>query len=167
MRADGDLQAAADRTAADYLAALRVLHQSSSRSSDCGEDHDRWMPPVVKTSSITEQGLDNLWNSILDYQNHLLETGDWHRHRQQQAKYWMWKQFSRMIQMKIRDRHDHKHNNKNSHKHKQGIYTIPRMEVWRRSDMGFLIYRRMCNRLMYALRVHTSRVCTMHKRTRV
>lgn len=100
---DGDLQAAADRTAADYLAALRVLHQSSSRSSDCGEDHDRWMPPVVKTSSITEQGLDNLWNSILDYQNHLLETGDWHRHRQQQAKYWMWKQFSRMIQMKIRE----------------------------------------------------------------
>ena len=94
---DGDLKAAADRTAADYKGALRVLYQSNSHS--CHED--RWMPPVVKTSSVNEEGLDNLWKNILSYQNHLLETGEWEKQRQKQAKYWMWKQFSRMIQVKI------------------------------------------------------------------
>jgi len=104
---DGDLQAAADRTAADYKGALRVLHQSSSNSygnnsSNCVDrNKGRWMPPVVKTSSITERGLDDLWKAILQYQKHLLETGEWHDHRQKQAKYWMWKQFSRMMQVKM------------------------------------------------------------------
>ncbi len=95
---DGDLKAAADRTAADYKGALRVLYQSNSHS--CHED--RWMPPVVKTSSVNEEGLDKLWKNILSYQNHLLETGEWEKQRQKQAKYWMWKQFSRMIQVKIK-----------------------------------------------------------------
>jgi len=104
---DGDLQAAADRTAADYKGALRVLHQSNSNSygnssRNCVDwNKNRWMPPVVKTSSITERGLDDLWKTILQYQKHLLETGEWHDHRQQQAKYWMWKQFSRMMQVKM------------------------------------------------------------------
>lgn len=93
---DGDLKAAAERTAADYKGALRVLHQGDSCHTD------RWMPPVVKTSSINEEGLDNLWKGILSYQSHLLETGEWEHQRQKQAKYWMWKQFSRMIQVKIR-----------------------------------------------------------------
>ena len=99
---DGDLRAAVDRTAADYKGALRVLHQSSSSNNNCGDKGGRWMPPVVKTSSVKEHGLDDLWKTILDYQNHLLETGKWHIQRQEQAKYWMWQQFSRMIQVKIR-----------------------------------------------------------------
>jgi len=104
---DGDLQAASDRTAADYKGALRVLHQSNSHrysdsSSNCiTSNKNRWMTPVVKTSSITERGLDDLWKTILQYQKHLLETGEWHNRRQKQAKYWMWKQFSRMIKIKM------------------------------------------------------------------
>jgi LAO/AO transport system kinase len=111
---DGDLQAAADRTAADYKGAIRVLHQSNSNNSfgnssstnnSClgSSNNTRWMPPVIKTSSVTELGLDDLWKTILEYQNHLLETGEWHDQRQKQAKYWMWKQFGRMIQIKMRE----------------------------------------------------------------
>jgi LAO/AO transport system kinase len=110
-KTDGDLQAAADRTAADYKGAIRVLHQSSSNhsfgnnSDSCLESKNdtRWMPPVVKTSSVTELGLEDLWKTILQYQKHLLETGEWHDQRQKQAKYWMWKQFGRMIQVKMRE----------------------------------------------------------------
>jgi LAO/AO transport system kinase len=61
------------------------------------------MPPVVKTSSLKEHGLDDLWKAILKYQKYLSETGEWHDQRQKQAKYWMWKQFGRMIQVKMRE----------------------------------------------------------------
>ena len=93
---DGDLEAAADRTAADYRSALRVLYHSN-------DNKKRWIPPVVKTSSITQCGLDDLWQSILKYEQHLLKTGDWHIQRQKQAKYWMWKHFSCQIQNKLRE----------------------------------------------------------------
>ena len=93
---DGDLEVAADRTAADYKNALRVLYQSNDKKH-------RWIPPIVKTSSMKKCGLDDLWTSILQYEQHLLATGEWHIQRQNQAKYWMWKHFSSLIQERIRE----------------------------------------------------------------
>lgn len=120
---DGDLQAAADRTAADYKGALRVLQQSNSNT--CGSSNEnRWMPVVVKTSSIEERGLDELWKIILQCQQHLLETGQFHNQRQKQAKYWMWKQFSRMVQVKMReDPRLREQANHLEHKMLQGLLT--------------------------------------------
>jgi len=99
-KTDGDLEAAANQTAADYKGALRVLHQSHTST---GSNDDKWMPPVVSTSSVTERGLDDLWQTILRYQQHLLQTGNWEDQRRKQAKYWMWKQFSRMMQAKMQE----------------------------------------------------------------
>eukprot|EP00535_Pseudo-nitzschia_heimii_P011356 CAMPEP_0197194998 /NCGR_PEP_ID=MMETSP1423-20130617/30272_1 /TAXON_ID=476441 /ORGANISM="Pseudo-nitzschia heimii, Strain UNC1101" /LENGTH=334 /DNA_ID=CAMNT_0042648525 /DNA_START=588 /DNA_END=1592 /DNA_ORIENTATION=- len=92
---DGDLEVAADRTAADYRTAIRVLNQSNDKKNI-------WIPPIVKTSCIKQCGLDDLWKSILQYEQHLLATGDWHIQRQKQAKYWMWKQFSHLTQERMR-----------------------------------------------------------------
>lgn len=105
-KTDGALEGAARQTAADYQSALRVLHQSSSSSiSSTCDDGQRgmWMPPVVKTSSVTELGLDNLWHAILRYQDHLVQSREWEEQRRRQAKYWMWKQFSRSMQMKMQE----------------------------------------------------------------
>jgi LAO/AO transport system kinase len=99
-KADGDLEPAANRTASDYSGALRVLQMSTSSRRREGQD-DVWVPPVLLTSSVTKRGLDDLWNAILDYQDYLLKTGKWEKHRHSQAKYWMWKQFTRMMQMKM------------------------------------------------------------------
>eukprot|EP00536_Pseudo-nitzschia_multiseries_P012547 jgi/Psemu1/208984/e_gw1.485.73.1 len=105
-KTDGNLEAAANQTAADYRGALRVLHQShcsSGSSSSSGSGNDAWMPPVVRTSSVTERGLDELWEAVLRYQEHLLTTGKWEVRRRKQAKYWMWKQFGRMMQVRMRE----------------------------------------------------------------
>jgi LAO/AO transport system kinase len=102
-KADGDLEPAANRTASDYSGALRVLQQISG-SIRAGDDKDKkivWKPPVLLTSSITLRGLDDLWKAILDYRTYLLESGTWEKKRHRQAKYWMWRQFTRMMQVEM------------------------------------------------------------------
>ena len=95
-KADGNLLAAAKATAADYQGAVRVLQQSSSSSDDSS-----WKPRVLLTSSVTKDGLDKLWQSIQDYRDFLQTPGKWEQKRKQQAKYWMWKQFTRMMQHRM------------------------------------------------------------------
>jgi LAO/AO transport system kinase len=95
-KADGNLLEAAKSTAADYRGALSVLQQNGSNSENI------WKPPVLMTSSATKVGLDDLWNAIQDYKNFLIETERWEPLRQQQAKYWMWKQFTRLMQDRMK-----------------------------------------------------------------
>ncbi|KAL3933769.1 MAG: hypothetical protein SGARI_003633, partial [Bacillariaceae sp.] len=101
-KADGDLEAAANRTASDYSGALRVLQQISSHVAQGSEDSKKlWKPPVLLTSAVTLRGLDELWGAIQDYKNFLLETDTLTKKRHRQAKYWMWKQFTRMMQARM------------------------------------------------------------------
>jgi LAO/AO transport system kinase len=90
-KADGNLLAAAKSTASDYRGALQILQQSSAKGF-------AWQPPVLLTSSVTKEGLDELWKSIQDYREHMKTTGEWEARRKTQAQYWMWKQFTRMMQ---------------------------------------------------------------------
>jgi LAO/AO transport system kinase len=98
-KADGDLEPAANRTKSDYSGALRVLQHASS---SCEDKENVWVPPVLLTSSVSKRGLDDLWKEILRYQDYLKETGKWEKQRQRQAKYWMWKQFTRMMQIRMK-----------------------------------------------------------------
>ena len=105
-KADGDLEAAANRTASDYSGALRVLQQITSNVHNSCHDEEGskkriWKPPVLLTSAVTHRGLDDLWNAILEYQQFLLTTDKWKSKRHGQAKYWMWKQFTRMMQVRM------------------------------------------------------------------
>jgi LAO/AO transport system kinase len=98
-KADGDLEPAANRTASDYSGALRVLQQISTNTGSPTKKY--WKPPVLLTSSVTLRGLDDLWKAITEYQKFLLESHKWQDKRHQQAKYWMWKQFTRMMQVQM------------------------------------------------------------------
>jgi LAO/AO transport system kinase len=101
-KADGDLEAAANRTASDYSGALRVLQQISTNvGHDTNDNKTVWKPPVLLTSSVTLRGLDDLWEAIQNYKEFLLTTNRWSAKRQRQAKYWMWKQFTRMMQARM------------------------------------------------------------------
>jgi LAO/AO transport system kinase len=94
-KADGNLLPAAEATAGDYRGAISVLQQSSSSRDSV------WQPPVLLTSAVTKEGLEELWKTIQDYREHLETTGEWEERRRKQAKYWMWKQFTRMMQERM------------------------------------------------------------------
>jgi LAO/AO transport system kinase len=107
-KADGDLEPAAKRTATDYSGALRVLQQSNSSSTtgsgkNKGGNDGPWIPPVILTSSVTRRGLDELWKAIEKYRDYLVHNGIFDERRQKQSKYWMWKQFTRMMQARMED----------------------------------------------------------------
>jgi LAO/AO transport system kinase len=51
---DGDLAAAAGRTAAEYAAALHMLRPESAA----------WHPPVLKVSALNRTGMDKVWAAI-------------------------------------------------------------------------------------------------------
>ncbi len=97
-KADGSLLETAKSTAADYKGAISVLQQSNSGG---GDKASIWKPRVLLTSSKTKDGLDKLWETIQEYREHLQKSGRWETKRQKQAKYWMWKQFTRMMQHRM------------------------------------------------------------------
>eukprot|EP00980_Cylindrotheca_fusiformis_P024203 scaffold11634_cov109-Cylindrotheca_fusiformis.AAC.6 len=95
-KADGNLLDAAKSTASDYKGALSVLQQSGSNAENV------WKPPVLMTSSATNDGLDELWKAIQDYKAFLVENQRWDKLHQKQSKYWMWKQFTRLMQERMK-----------------------------------------------------------------
>ena len=99
-KADGNLLEAAKRTASDYKGAIQVLQMSSSNMEKV------WKPRVLLTSSAQKEGFDELWQAIQDYREHLKTTGKWEVRRQKQKSYWMWKQFTRMMQDRILENPD-------------------------------------------------------------
>jgi LAO/AO transport system kinase len=99
-KADGNLLETAKATAGDYRGAMSVLQSSNSSGGD-GEESIVWKPRILLTSSVTKDGLDTLWQSIKDYKEHLKKSGVWQKKRTKQAKYWMWKQFTRMMQHRM------------------------------------------------------------------
>ena len=79
-KADGDLAAAARRAQADYQAALGLLRPASPR----------WRPRVLACSSVTGEGVGEVWQAIGDYRAALAPAGEIARRRAAQARAWMW-----------------------------------------------------------------------------
>ena len=96
-KADGSLEEAAMRTATDYQSAINVLHQINAR----GRMNKVWKPQVLLTSSTTRKGLDTLWDTILQFRDHSVASGDLARKTTKQKEYWMWRQFTRMMQHRL------------------------------------------------------------------
>jgi len=71
-KADGDLAAAANRTAADHRHAVHLLHAEP--------------PPVVTCSSLTGEGIGDAWAAIEQVHAGL----DLATHRSGQARSWLW-----------------------------------------------------------------------------
>ncbi len=92
-KADGDLQRAADRSAADYRGALGFLQP---RRPD-------WKVPVETCSAIEGTGIAEIWLSIERYRETMIANGEFDRTRAAQAKAWLWSEVSETLLEALRD----------------------------------------------------------------
>ena len=79
-KADGDNLARARTAAAEYQAALHILTPRS----------EHWFPPVVTYSALTEDGIAQLWQKVLDHRTAMAASGDFAGRRRTQQVKWMW-----------------------------------------------------------------------------
>jgi len=79
-KADGDLQALAGQSAADYRSALRLLHPRSAN----------WKVEVRTCSAKDNIGIAEAWQIALQHQEILKSTGQFSQRRADQARAWMW-----------------------------------------------------------------------------
>jgi len=79
-KADGDLQAVAQRSAAEYRNALRLLHP---RLAD-------WKVAVRTCSARNGVGIAEAWETALHYRDTLESSGQFSARRSAQARAWMW-----------------------------------------------------------------------------
>lgn len=78
-KADGDNKPKARRARAEYAAALHLFPPSP----------DGWTPRVLTCSAVTAEGLDAIWQAVLDHRT-LLESNGWfEQRRREQALAWM------------------------------------------------------------------------------
>lgn len=89
-KADTTLLPAARSTAADYRGATQFIRPRVPG----------WKTPVVLASAHTGDGVEKVWNKILEFRTLLLETGGLEEKRQGQSRYWMWKHLKNLIVQK-------------------------------------------------------------------
>ena len=74
-KADGDLLPAAQRAVADHASALRLMRPR----------FQAWQPQVMKLSTLTGDGVPELWSLVEDAIGKLRDSGEFTRQRQTQA----------------------------------------------------------------------------------
>ncbi|MBQ0711962.1 MAG: methylmalonyl Co-A mutase-associated GTPase MeaB [Porticoccus sp.] len=79
-KSDGDQQAAANRTVADYGMALHFLHPRSRH----------WQAKVQALSALNNQGVDEVWQSVEEFREALGNAGEIDSRRAAQSRAWMW-----------------------------------------------------------------------------
>jgi LAO/AO transport system kinase len=76
-----DLDAtAAERACMQMRSALALLHPASQH----------WKPPVLQASALTGQGIDRVWQVLLNYRETMTASGELPARRRRQALDWMW-----------------------------------------------------------------------------
>jgi LAO/AO transport system kinase len=79
-KADGDNLPRAKAAAAEYGAALHILTSASPN----------WSPPVITCSALKRNGIEQLWEHILDHRDRLTLSGEIKARRGEQQVKWMW-----------------------------------------------------------------------------
>jgi len=79
-KADGPHERDAKRAARELAGALRLL----------GPPESGWRTPVTTCSSVTGDGLDEVWKLVTDHQKFLRDSGFLARRRSDQQVAWMW-----------------------------------------------------------------------------
>jgi LAO/AO transport system kinase len=79
-KSDGDNRPRAIAAAGEYRAALHILQPASPL----------WSPPVVLISGLANEGLDKLWENIVEHRRRLEAAGEFARKRGSQQVRWMW-----------------------------------------------------------------------------
>ena len=91
-KADGDNIKHANRTAADYRGAMKILTPRSNH----------WFPPVLTYSGLTGAGVPELWQKILDHRTAMNASGEFAARRSQQQVKWMWSMFEDRVMARLR-----------------------------------------------------------------
>ena len=78
-KADGDNIARATRAAADYQNALHILTPATPE----------WQPPVLTVSGLSNTGLGQLWEAIVEHRRRLTAAGIFQARRSDQSVRWM------------------------------------------------------------------------------
>ena len=79
-KCDGDNVPRAQRAAAEYRAALRLFRHASPN----------WDPPVLTVSALEARGMDEVWQTVLDYREKLGASGELAQRRREQQQAWFW-----------------------------------------------------------------------------
>jgi LAO/AO transport system kinase len=91
-KADGELEAAAGRAAAEYASALNLLRPATPD----------WRPPVLTCSALTGQGIAEVWQTVGRFRRVQGEQGAFEAKRARQAKAWMWNEVSESLLAALR-----------------------------------------------------------------
>ncbi|KAL5012934.1 hypothetical protein ScPMuIL_011485 [Solemya velum] len=79
-KSDGDLIPAARRIQMEYISALKFVRKRSRV----------WRPQVTRISSVTKEGLEEMWKMMIEYRELVTESGEIFHKREHQYKVWMW-----------------------------------------------------------------------------
>jgi LAO/AO transport system kinase len=79
-KADGDLEKAAGRSAAEYANALHVLTPASAH----------WTPAVMTCSALENRGIGEVWQQVNRFIETMRTAGAFAMRRERQARGWMW-----------------------------------------------------------------------------
>ncbi|MCO5129892.1 MAG: methylmalonyl Co-A mutase-associated GTPase MeaB [Xanthobacteraceae bacterium] len=91
-KADGDNIKRANRTAADYRGALKILTPRSKH----------WFPPVLTYSGLTGDGVPELWQKIVAHRTAMTASGEFAARRSEQQVKWMWSMFEDRMKARLR-----------------------------------------------------------------
>jgi LAO/AO transport system kinase len=81
-KADGELAAIANRSAADYRGALGFLHPR----------HPDWSVPVETCSALEQTGVAEIWDIVERYRSTMIANGELGKTRAAQAITWLWQE---------------------------------------------------------------------------
>nr|XP_020447526.1 methylmalonic aciduria type A protein, mitochondrial isoform X3 [Monopterus albus] len=79
-KADGDLVVPARRIQTEYTSALKLLRRQSKS----------WNPKVVRASSLSGEGIPEIWAKMESYRDAMLASGELQGRRMAQQRIWMW-----------------------------------------------------------------------------
>jgi LAO/AO transport system kinase len=91
-KADGDNLKRANRAAADYRGALKILTPRS----------EHWFPPVVTYSALTGTGIAELWQKVVDHRAAMKASSEFATRRSQQQVKWMWAMLEERMTARLR-----------------------------------------------------------------
>jgi LAO/AO transport system kinase len=90
-KADGDLEPAAKRTAADYANAIHIVRPRGG-----------WSPRVLLCSALTGRGIGEVWAAVEEHQEAIASSGEKDRRRAEQAREWMWSEVTETLLERLR-----------------------------------------------------------------
>ncbi|MCR9144106.1 MAG: methylmalonyl Co-A mutase-associated GTPase MeaB [bacterium] len=79
-KADGDNAKLARAAAVEYRTALHLFPEAA----------DGWHPQTMTCSAMSREGIDAIWDKIIEHNQHMLDGEHFEGRRREQSRYWMY-----------------------------------------------------------------------------